>query len=86
MFHARPVKHTPSAGGAPVRDDEDFYAAKAREGDNAEVVEETNDTQVELPIDQVEAEVVEVCFPHPGTPILYPHPGTRILYQGFISL
>jgi len=59
VFHARPVKHTPSAGGAPVRDDEDFYAAKAREGDTAEVVEETNDTQVELPIDQVEAEVVE---------------------------
>jgi len=60
VFHARPVKHTPSGGATLVRDDEEsgvFHAAQAREDDAAEV-EETKDTRVELPIDQVEAEEV----------------------------
>ena len=50
-----------------VRDDEEsgvFHAAQAREDDAAEV-EETKDTRVELPIDQVEAEEVVVCPFHP---------------------
>lgn len=60
VFHARPVKHTPSGGARLVRDDDEggpFHAAQDREEDAAEV-EESKDTRVELPIDQVEAEEV----------------------------
>jgi len=58
VFHAKPVKHTPSGGPRLVSDQNDglFHANERRE--EAAEVEESKDTRVELPIDQVEAEEV----------------------------
>ncbi|XP_074657000.1 doublecortin domain-containing protein 2C-like isoform X2 [Tubulanus polymorphus] len=60
VFHAKNEKKQTKAKEVDYdRDDSGVYKAKTRDEDKAEEVEETNDTQVELPIDQVEAEEVK---------------------------
>lgn len=64
VFHARPIKHKRSSEKKPVdydRDEGGIFKAKdkQRETLGAREVEDTGDTQVDLPIDQVEAEEVK---------------------------
>lgn len=77
VFHAKPVKHTPGTRGPRREEVGPFKKSGNRsEGDDADEVQETLDTKVDLPIDQVEAEEVaeeEYLTPTNEKDILLPH-------------